>query len=50
MHTHFSFMSAGQAFLAVVVIGTLWRLLSLHLVSSENEQLQHLGKALGFQY
>lgn len=50
MHTHFSFMSAAQVFLSVLVIGTLWRLLSLHLVASDNEAAQHLGKAFGFQY
>lgn len=50
MHTHFSFMSAAQVFLSVLVIGTLWRLMSLHLVNSNNDQAQHLGKAFGFQY
>lgn len=50
MHTHFSFMSAAQVFLSVLVIGTLWRLTALHLVNSDNESVQHLGKAIGFQY
>jgi hypothetical protein len=50
MHTHFSFMSAAQVFLCVLVIGTLWRLASLHLVASQNENVAHLGKAMGFQY
>lgn len=50
MHTHFSVMSAANVFLAVVVIGTLWRLTTYHLVNSNNESLQHLGKAMGFQY
>lgn len=50
MHTHFSLMSAAQVFLSVLVIGTLWRLLTLHLVASRNDSLSHLGKAMGFQY
>lgn len=50
MHTHFSLMSSAQVFLAVLVIGTLWRLGSLHMVNSSNEAIQHLGKATGFQY
>jgi hypothetical protein len=50
MHTHFSFMSAAQVFLSVLVIGTLWRLAALHLVASSNPTFAHLGKAAGFQY
>lgn len=50
MHTHFSFMSALQVFLCVLAIGTLWRLTTLHLVANSNENVQHLGKAMGFQY
>lgn len=50
MHTHFSFMSAAQVFLSVLVIGTLWRLSALHLVASQNTSLAHAGKAMGFQY
>lgn len=50
MHTHFSFMSAAQVFLCVLVIGTLWRLLCLHLAASDSEFAQHLGKAGAFQF
>lgn len=50
MHTHFSVMNAANAFLSILVIGTLWRLATLHLVASGNTQVQHLGKAMGFQY
>ena len=50
MHTHFSFMSAAQVFLSVLVIGTLWRLASYHLVASDNPSIAHVGKAMGFQY
>ncbi len=50
VHTHFSFMSAATAFLGVVIIGSLWRVASLHLIASRNEQVQHLGKAMSLQY
>jgi hypothetical protein len=50
VHTHFSWIGASQAFLGVVIIGTLWRLLALHLVASSNDQLNHLGKGMLFQY
>lgn len=50
IHTHFSFMSAAQAFVGVVIIGTLWRLISLHLIASKNEATKHLGTAMSFQY
>lgn len=50
MHTHFSVMAAANIFLAVLVIGTLWRLGTYHLVASGNDQLSHLGRAMGFQY
>jgi hypothetical protein len=50
MHTHFSPMSAAQAFLGVVIIGTLWRLVAFYLASSSNDAVQHAGKAMSFQY
>lgn len=50
MHTHFSPMSAAQAFLGVVIIGTLWRLVAYHLTAQSTESLQHVGKAMAFQY
>jgi hypothetical protein len=50
VHTHFSVMSAANVFLAVLVMGTLWRLTALHLVASKNESIAHIGKAMGFQY
>lgn len=50
MHTHFSAMSAAQAFLAVVIVGTAWRLIAYHLTANSNENLQHVGKAMAFQY
>lgn len=50
MHTHFSWIGGFQAFLAVVIIGTLWKLLAMHLVATENTTLQHIGKGMAFQY
>lgn len=50
VHTHFSAMTALNAFLAVLIVGTLWRLSSYHLAASKNEGLAHLGKAMSFQY
>lgn len=41
---------ALHIFLVVLVLGTGWRLLSLHLIASQNTQLQHLGKAMSVQY
>lgn len=41
---------ALHIFLIVLVLGTGWRLLSLHLIASPNTQLQHLGKAMSVQY
>ncbi len=50
MHTHFSAMTALNVFLAVLIMGTLWRLASFHAVASTNETVAHVGKAMGFQY
>lgn len=41
---------ALHIFLIVLVLGTGWRLTSLHLIASQNAQLQHLGKAMSVQY
>jgi hypothetical protein len=46
----FSVLHATQAFLAVVVIGTGWKLLGMYAARSQNTQLQHLGLAMLFQY
>jgi hypothetical protein len=50
LHTHFSTVAAMQAFLAVVIIGTLWRLLSAHAASSTNPLLSKMGRTMAFQY
>lgn len=35
---------------SVLILGTLWRLTSYHLVASDNVTLQHLGRAMAQQY
>lgn len=50
MHTHFSALNALNVFLVVLLMGTIWRLLSLHLMASNTESLNRLGQALSFQY
>lgn len=54
MHTHFSSVHVLNIGLAVLIFGTLWRLLSYHLVAAgqrnSNDFQMHLGKAMAFQY
>lgn len=39
-----------HVFLAVLIMGTLWRLTSYHLLASDNPHLQHLGQGMSTQY
>lgn len=50
MHTHFSVVMVANTFLAVLMAGTLFRLVSLHLVASNNPTLSRIGAAMAFQY
>lgn len=50
MHTHFSAVAALNIFLAVLIMGTLWRLACYHLIASDNDVLAHIGRAGAFQY
>lgn len=50
LHTHFSWVGGLQAFLAVVIIGTVWKLAAMHLVALDNDMANHLGKGMLFQY
>jgi hypothetical protein len=43
-------MVALNTFLAVLIVGTAWRLLSLHLVASGNQMQRSVGQAMAFQY
>lgn len=49
-HTHFSATAAAGAFLSVVLLGTLWRLVSAHLAASSNTTLATTGAAMAAQY
>lgn len=37
-------------FLGVLIMGTLWRLSSYHLIASKQPHLNHLGQAMATQY
>lgn len=37
-------------FLGVLIVGTLWRLASFHLIASQQPHLNHLGLAMAVQY
>lgn len=46
----FNAMVALNTFIAVLIVGTLWRLTSLHLMASSNTTATTLGTAMSFQY
>ena len=50
MPTGFNAMVALNTFLAVVIVGTAWRLVALHLIASGNPGLRNFGAAMDFQY
>jgi len=50
VHTHFSFMAALSAFFGVLVLGTFWRLVYGHFLTSDNAMLTYIGQAMAFQY
>jgi hypothetical protein len=50
VHTHFSAIHALNVFLGVLIVGSLWRLTSLHLSAAQSPGMQHLGRAMAFQY
>lgn len=39
-----------HVFLAVLILGTMWRLTSYHLIASPQSHLNHLGQAMATQY
>jgi hypothetical protein len=39
-----------HVFVAVLILGTLWRLTSYHLIASSNPHCNHLGQAMSTQY
>jgi hypothetical protein len=40
----------SHVFLSVLIAGTLWRMVTFHLLASSNPALAHLGKAMTVQY
>lgn len=50
MPTGFNAVVALNTFFAVLIVGTMWRLVSLHLVASNNSTAHTLGSAMAFQY
>lgn len=50
MPTGFNALVVVNTFLAVLIGGTLWRLLSLHMIASDNPTIRNLGTAFSFQY
>ena len=41
---------ALHVFMIVLILGTVWRLTSFHLVASSSPWLQHLGIAMNLQF
>jgi hypothetical protein len=37
-------------FMAVLIMGTIWRLASYHFIASSQPHLNHLGQAMATQY
>lgn len=36
--------------ISVLIVGTLWRLLSYHAIASSNVHVSHVGRAMSLQY
>lgn len=36
--------------MSILIMGTLWRLLSYHAMASSNATLSHVGRAMSLQY
>ncbi len=50
MPTGFNAMVALNTFLAVLIVGTAWKLIALHLVATNNSTFRNLGTGMLFQY
>jgi len=37
-------------FMSVLIMGTLWRLATYHMIASSNITVQHIGKGMSVQY
>lgn len=42
--------AAAHVFVSVLIIGTLWRIVSYHALASQNTLVQHVGAAMNIQY
>jgi hypothetical protein len=40
----------AHLFMCVLIAGTLWRLISYHLIASNQPHMNHLGLAMSTQY
>lgn len=50
MPTGFNAAVALNTFLAVLIVGTAWRLVSVHMMASPNQAVKNLATAMSFQY
>jgi hypothetical protein len=39
-----------HVFMSVLILGTIFRIVSYHLMASPNPGIQHIGKAMSTQY
>jgi len=39
-----------HVFMSVLILGTIFRIVSYHLMASPNTGIQHIGKAMSTQY
>ena len=44
------FKVISHVFLSVLIAGTLFRMITYHLLASGNTQMNHLGRAMTIQY
>jgi len=48
---HMEYIKLGvHIWVSVLIMGTMWRLISYHLIASQNETVQHVGRAMAQQY
>lgn len=40
----------AHIWVSVLIMGTMWRIISYHLIASSNSSMQHLGRAMAQQY
>jgi hypothetical protein len=52
MHIHLSFLHTSTLFMAILIWGTLWRLIAAHLVgkTSADAVTNKIGRAMAFQF